>query len=110
MKKTIQEVKNVTYMQYSMECFYELYQKAENDAERYAVKCEFLEYAEKSGEYLEGLKQYMSLQPEKFEPFMSLIKDCVGTSNVNKAVKAPEPARKQPGCIVMRVNLGDIQQ
>lgn len=72
--KTIEKVQQTLQMQYLLESLVESYDKATKESDRYFVKMELCQAILDNFMTLEECMNYMRLQPEKFDAFISTLK------------------------------------
>ena len=72
--ETMQTLKVKVFMQYVLEFLIEQYENAQKESDRYYVQLEFLDFIETCRDDFNVFLDYMELQPEKFEPFIRLLK------------------------------------
>lgn len=72
--ETMQSLKVKVFMQYVLEFLIERYEHAKMQSDRYYVELEFLDFVDTCREDTKVILDYMELQPEKFEPFIGLLK------------------------------------
>lgn len=73
MKRTLQEQKEITFIQYILESLIEYYEVAQKESDRYYIISQFLDFIEDAEVNLEFLRSYLSLQPDKFKPFIKVL-------------------------------------
>lgn len=72
--ETLSNLKTIVFTQYAIEHFLECYDKAQMESDRYLVKLEFLDFIETMSSRFSEIVSYLELQPEKFEVFLSLVR------------------------------------
>lgn len=91
----IRTIKDTLEMQYSFEKFLELYNEAPEESEKLCILYQVIDYVENSSHSLDRIKQYLSLQPEKFEPFLTLVSkiDRIQPSSASKDFSSKKPVK-----------------
>lgn len=77
MKMTIQEKTDMLNVQYILEYLIEHYDKATCESEKYRIKLMLFDFIKDTNVCLDTIKDYMSLDEDKFEPFIKLLDNVV---------------------------------
>lgn len=77
MKMTIQEKTDMLNVQYILEYLIEHYDKATYESEKYRIKLMLFDFIKDTNVCLDTIKDYMSLDEDKFEPFIKLLDNVV---------------------------------
>lgn len=86
--ETIEQTESIVRMQYVMECLIEYYDRATMESDRYYVKLELLKAIQELNLDIKEVINYLSLQYDKFEPFIKLL---ANTSQTKKPSNASNP-------------------
>lgn len=89
----IQTIKETLSMQYVLEDLLETYNNAETESERLLVLYNVIDYIDNCEQSLDKIKQYLKLQPEKFEPFLNLVLKISKTSLHKSASSLKKPVK-----------------
>ena len=87
MKMTIQEKTDMLNVQYILEYLIEHYDKATCESEKYRIKLMFFDFIKDTNVCLDTIKDYMSLDEEKFEPFIKLLDNVVEDEKTDNKAK-----------------------
>ena len=102
--ETMQTLKVKVFMQYVLEFLIEQYENAQKESDRYYVQLEFLDFIETCRDDFNVFLDYMELQPEKFEPFIRLLKRVKSSMQTKKSMASiTVPAKSK----VFVINLGE---
>lgn len=84
MGKTLEEQKDLLNIQYVLESLIEYYELAQKESDKYYIKGQLLEFIDDFDVSLDFIKEYLELQPEKFEPFIKTLSNVNYKSKVKK--------------------------
>lgn len=99
--ETMQSLKVKVFMQYVLEFLIERYEYAKMQSDRYYVELEFLDFVDTCREDIKVILDYMELQPEKFEPFIGLLKKIRTTTSAHRRSASPMKVK------IITFNAGD---
>lgn len=90
MKMTIQEKTDMLNVQYILEYLIEHYDRATHESEKYRIKLMLFDFIKDTNVCLDTIKDYMSLDEDKFEPFIKILENVVEDEPSNIKSKETE--------------------
>lgn len=90
MKMTLQEKANMLNVQYILEYLIEHYDKAECESERYRIKLLLFDFIKDTEVSLKQIVDYMSLDEDKFRPFLDILKNIEEPTTQEKQPEPPQ--------------------
>lgn len=99
---TLQEKTNLLNIQYILEYLIEGYNEADCESEKYRIKLLLFDFIKDTKTSIQKLKDYMSLDSTKFEPFLKLLSNVIDDTQYDEEQSYDIEIRPQSICYVIR--------